>query len=95
LYVFYIFFYVCINIFQELNKNVCANVPNSTNPTSNISAVNKEKAKLWVKERAQNFQSTYDKSIKDEEISKDNDKSESILTRLTKAINKLQNEVKF
>lgn len=65
------------------------------NPASNISAVNKEKAKLWVKERSQHFMILYDKSTKDEDMTTENEKSESILTRLTKAINKLQNEVKI
>lgn len=80
---------------KELNKNVniCVNGSNSTNPVSNISAVNKEKAKLWVKERAQHFLSTYDKSVKDEDMGNENEMSESILVRLTKAISKLQNEV--
>lgn len=65
------------------------------NPASNISAVNKEKAKLWVKERSQHFMILYDKSTKDEDMTTENEKSESILARLTKAINKLQNEVKI
>lgn len=73
---------------------MCGNGSTSSNSASNISAVNKEKAKLWVKERAQQFLCTHDKSIKDEEMSSDNEQSESILVRLTKAINKLQNEVK-
>lgn len=80
---------------KELNKNanLCGNGSTSTNQASNISAVNKEKAKLWVKERSQHFLNTYDKSIKDEEMSNENEPSESILARLTKSINKLQNEV--
>lgn len=72
---------------------MCGNGSTSANAASNISAVNKEKAKLWVKERAQHFLGTYDKSIKDEELCNENELSESILVRLTKAINKLQNEV--
>lgn len=81
---------------KELNKNanMCGN-GSTSNQVSNISAVNKEKAKLWVKERAQQFLSTYDKSIKDEEMNSENEQSESILVRLTKAISKLQNEVKL
>lgn len=74
---------------------MCGNGSASSNPVSNISAVNKEKAKLWVKERAQHFLCTYDKSIKDEEMSSENEQSESILVRLTKAISKLQNQVKL
>lgn len=74
---------------------MCGSGPTSSNPVSNISAVNKEKAKLWVKDRAQHFLSTYDKSIKDEEMSCENEQSESILVRLTKAISKLQNQVKL
>lgn len=74
---------------------MCGNGSNSINPASNISAVNKEKAKLWVKERSQHFLNIYDKSIKDEEMSNENEQSDSILLRLTKAINKLQNEVRF
>lgn len=77
------------------NVNICGNGSNSVNQVANISAVNKEKAKLWVKERAQHFQSKYDKSIKDEEMNSESDQSESILARLTKAINKLQNKVTF
>lgn len=73
---------------------MCGNGSSSTNSASNISAVNKEKAKLWVKERSQHFLNLYDKSIKDEEMSNENEQSESILLRLTKAINKLQNEVR-
>lgn len=74
---------------------MCANGSTSTNPASNMSAVNKEKARLWVKERSQYFLNTYDKSLKDEEMDSGNELSESILVRLTKAISKLQNEVKF
>lgn len=91
---------VFISIYlKELNKNVniCVNVSNATNPSSihasNMTAINKEKAKLWVKNRAQHFLKTYDKSVKDEEMSNENELSESILVRLTKAISKLQNEV--
>lgn len=57
--------------------------------------VNKEKAKFWVKERATQFLNVYDKSIKEEEMSSENEQSESILVRLTKSISKLQNEVTF
>ncbi|XP_025418550.1 E3 ubiquitin-protein ligase TRIP12 [Sipha flava] len=79
---------------KELNKNanMCNNGSTSTSAASNISTVNKEKAKLWVKERAQHFLNTYDKSIKDKETYNENELSESILVRLTKAISKLQNE---
>jgi len=38
---------------------------------------------------------SYDKSTKDEEMTTENEQSESILARLTKAISKLQNEVKL
>lgn len=72
---------------------MCGNSSISANAATNISAVNKEKAKLWVKERSQHFLSTYDKSVKDEEMCNENELSESILVRLTKAISKLQNEV--
>jgi hypothetical protein len=72
---------------------MCNNGSTSTSAASNISTVNKEKAKLWVKERAQHFLNTYDKSIKDKETYNENELSESILVRLTKAISKLQNEV--
>lgn len=84
-------------IFKELTKNPNMHIngaPTLTNPASNISAVNKEKAKLWVKERSQHFMISYDKSTKDEEMTTENEQSESILARLTKAISKLQNEVK-
>lgn len=76
------------------NANLCGNGSTSTNPASNISVVNREKAKLWVKERSQHFISKYDKSIKDEEMKNENEQSESILVRLIKAISKLQFEVK-
>lgn len=72
---------------------MCGNSSISANAATNISAVNKEKAKLWVKERSQHFLITYDKSVKDEEMCNENELSESILVRLTKAISKLQNEV--
>lgn len=84
-------------IFKELTKNPNMHINGAAtlaNPASNISAVNKEKAKLWVKERSQHFMISYGKSTKDEEMTTENEQSESILTRLTKAISKLQNEVK-
>lgn len=80
---------------KELSKNSNMHINGAgtlINPASNISAVNKEKAKLWVKERSQHFMILYDKSTKDEDMTTENEKSESILARLTKAINKLQNE---
>ncbi|XP_060862971.1 E3 ubiquitin-protein ligase TRIP12 isoform X1 [Metopolophium dirhodum] len=80
---------------KELTKNPNMHINGAatlTNPASNISAVNKEKAKLWVKERSQHFMISYGKSTKDEEMTTENEQSESILTRLTKAISKLQNE---
>jgi len=89
---------VLIIIFKELSKNSNMHINGAailTNQASNISAVNKEKAKLWVKERSQHFMILYDKSTKNEEMTAENEKSESILARLTKAISKLQNEVKI
>lgn len=82
-------------LFKELNKSLVGNGSTSTNAASNLSAVNKEKAKYWVKERATHFLNVYDKSVKEEEMSSENDQSESILVRLTKSISKLQNEVIF
>ncbi|XP_050539667.1 E3 ubiquitin-protein ligase TRIP12 isoform X2 [Daktulosphaira vitifoliae] len=74
------------------NSNSCGSGSIPTSSASNISIVNREKAKFWVKERAQHFLKTYDKNEVDEEMDSDNGQSETILVRLTKAINKLQNE---
>nr|XP_018917455.1 PREDICTED: E3 ubiquitin-protein ligase TRIP12 isoform X1 [Bemisia tabaci]XP_018917456.1 PREDICTED: E3 ubiquitin-protein ligase TRIP12 isoform X1 [Bemisia tabaci] len=65
-----------------------SNLPKCASST-NISAGNKEKARQWVRERASKFVEMFDKASTN--INNDNSTS-SILSRLTLAINKLDNQ---